>query len=610
MSKKKSARTFSANNLFSEASRLFDRHSGIFVVFLLCLGLALRLVGLWALKNSIYFDYLLWDEKVYHVWAKKIASGTFSSSAVYEFSPLPAYVFAFIYRCFSADAFYIRLLNVFLGTLTCLLIYVLGKEIAGKRVGFFSCLVAVLYKPFIFYSIVPLKTALSVFLFSLFAYFLVLSLNRKRSGYLFILGIIAGLMLNVRGNFIVIIPLVVLLITINLWEKGFTPKPVFLSILLYAAGVLLAITPFLVRNYMVSGKMVVATSQAGFNLYIGNNLNNKVPYYRPVPFATPSPFKQGIQFTIEASRRSHTKLTADEASSYWTGEVIKTGIAQPVAFIFKLVQKTLVLFNQFEAGDHYHIGFISTFVPFFKYPFLGLGLILPLGMAGILLVLRQNNNAFALLAIFCFYGLTLVAFFCNTRYRLPMVIILIPYAVIGLKEFIAAIKNQKKQKIIAYSFLVILFAGIAHLPVKGTKDLSAYYNTHAIILNKKGNHREAVKYWIKSSEMNQSFSAFANLSLAGTQLRLGNIAKARYYLDRINDESFAVAMKHEMQGLIYEALGQFDKTIAEYRKALEINTGLRRVHKKLIRVYQRVDRQQAKNQIELLNYIETFYDLM
>ncbi len=42
------------NNLFGEALRLFDRHSGLFVLFLLCLGMALRLAGLWALKNSIY----------------------------------------------------------------------------------------------------------------------------------------------------------------------------------------------------------------------------------------------------------------------------------------------------------------------------------------------------------------------------------------------------------------------------------------------------------------------------------------------------------------------------------------------------------------------------
>ncbi len=610
MLKKKGLQGLSVNKLFSDVWQMFDRHSGWFVLFLLCLGLTLRLGALYALKNSIYFDYLLWDEKLYHVWAEKIAAGTYSSSVVYEFSPLPAYVFALIYHCISADVFYIRLLNVFLGTLTCLPVYFLGKEIAGKKVGFFACLVVAFYKPFVFYSIVPLKTALSVFLFSLFAYFLVLSLKRKRPVYLFVLGISAALMFNVRGNFIVIIPLAVFIIVFNLWIEKLSSKLQLASMLCYAAGVLLVLAPIFARNYRVSNTIGITSSQAGFNLYLGNNLENSGPYYRPVPFAVPSPFKQGIQFTIEASGRSNMKLTPDQASSFWMREVIRTGIEQPEALFYKLLQKALVLINRFEAGDHYHIGFISDFVTFFKFPLPGFGLIFPFGMAGILLVFRKNKVAFALLAVCCLYGVTLIAFFCNTRYRLPMVIVLIPYAVLGFKEFLGAIRRQKRQKIIAYTFMIILFAVISNLPVKGTKDLSAYLNTHALILNKKGNHREAIKYWRKSSEMNQPFSAFANLSLAGQHFRMGNISIARFYLNKIREGSFAGAMKHHMQGLIYENLGNLEKAAAEYRKALKINSGLKRVHKKLIRIYQRIDNQQAKKQMEQLNYIETFYDLM
>jgi len=59
----------------------------------------------------------------------------------------------------------------------------------------------------------------------------------------------------------------------------------------------------MIRNYMVAGSFQLTTSQMGFNLYLGNNPQNPTPYYRPVPFAITSPFQQGIQFTIEASRR-------------------------------------------------------------------------------------------------------------------------------------------------------------------------------------------------------------------------------------------------------------------------------------------------------------------
>ena len=86
---------------------------------ILLLALILRIVALLSLKESIYFDYLLWDERLYHNWAMKIANGTFQSSSVYEMAPLPAYFMAFIYRLFSPDVIYVRIVNIILGVLTC-----------------------------------------------------------------------------------------------------------------------------------------------------------------------------------------------------------------------------------------------------------------------------------------------------------------------------------------------------------------------------------------------------------------------------------------------------------------------------------------------------------
>ena len=149
---------------------------------ILLLALILRIVALLSLKESIYFDYLLWDERLYHNWAMKIAKGTFHSSSVYEMAPLPAYLMAFIYRIFSPDILYIRILHIIFGVLTCFLIYLIGKEMADRTVGLIACLIACLYKPFIFYSIVPLKTALSVFLFALMCY-LLSSPSEQKFGY-------------------------------------------------------------------------------------------------------------------------------------------------------------------------------------------------------------------------------------------------------------------------------------------------------------------------------------------------------------------------------------------------------------------------------------------
>ncbi len=96
----------------------------------------------------------------------------------------------------------------------------------------------------------------------------------------------------------------------------------------YVLGVFIAASPFMLRNYLAAGEIALTTSQSGSHLYVGNNLE----YRGPVPFTSTSPFERGIHFTIEASRRTGKKLTAREASDFWTQEVIKAAKADPATF--------------------------------------------------------------------------------------------------------------------------------------------------------------------------------------------------------------------------------------------------------------------------------------
>ena len=215
-------------------------------------------------------------------------------------------------------------------------------------------------------------------------------------------------------------------------------------------------SPFIVRNYLVAGESAPTPSQSGFNLYMCNNLQ----YSYPLPFTSTSPAVMGIHFTIEASRRVGKKLSPREASRYWTNEVIKTAIEQPADFMWKKCKSTLVFFNWFEKGDHYHIGFVSDFVKFFKFPFLSLWLILPLGMAGMITDSFRSRNALILSLIFLIYASTLILFFTNVRVRLPLLAILIPFAVSGLNDLNSHIKKSQLKNIAVYSAVVILFLSL------------------------------------------------------------------------------------------------------------------------------------------------------
>jgi hypothetical protein len=360
-----------------------------------------------------------------------------------------------------------------------------------------------------------------------------------------------------------------------------------------------------IRNYSVAGETSATVSQSGFNLFMSNNLQ----YSYPLPFATTSPSEMGIQFTIEASKRVGKKLSSQEASSYWTGEVIKAVLEDPTTFIWRKFKKTLGFFNQFERGDHYHIGFVSDFVKFFKLPFLGIWLIIPFGMAGMAVNIFVSRKLMAPGAIFFLYVSTLILFFTNVRVRLPMIIILIPFAVIGLHDLIGYVRKNDLKRVGVFLGIVIAFFVIEFLPSSGAADMTAYLNTHAIILNSMGRKDEAIRYWEKSSQMEGHYSAFGNLSLAGKYFGKKDIKKAVYYLEKISEDSFAAAQKYALLGDMMLQQKQIKRAIQAYEKSLAINSGQRHVRKKLVKIFDKIDKKRAMIEYEKLKYISSFYNL-
>ncbi|MBN2177886.1 MAG: tetratricopeptide repeat protein [Deltaproteobacteria bacterium] len=585
---------------------LTESHTNLIVSIILIATLALRIIALLGLQNTIYFDYLLYDERVYHIWASKIADGTYHSSSVYKFAPLFAYMMAFIYKILSPQVIYIRILNIVFGVGACYLIYLTGKELAGRLVGIAACLVAALYKPFIFYSIVPLKAALSVFLLALTVYLFVAALGKRSMVKLFFMGVALGLMLNVRPQCILVIPLLPVLIGWDDFKNGTPFKSMASNFVVYMLGIAIAVSPFVTRNYIVTGKMALTTSQSGFNLYQSNRIGSG-----PVPFATTSPFHQGIQFTIEASKRVGRKLTPEEASSYWKEETIKEIKKEPGAFFQKVCKKILSFSQQFQLTDHYNIPFMSQFVPFFKIPFFSFWFIFPLGMAGMGISVLRSARARALSMIFFVYGSTLIIFFTTTRYRLPLLAILIPFAVMGIKDLISAINKRHYFAISFWAVILVFSLILGALPTEKTGDMTAYYNGHAIVLHSKGASDEALLYWEKSSALNKRYSDFANMSLAGLYyFRYKDVKKASFYLDKIDERSYAAANKYELWGEILHNQKRDDEAIAAYKKALSINSGLISPRKKLIEILKKRDREQARQEQRLLMYISSFYTVL
>ncbi|MBI9082516.1 MAG: glycosyltransferase family 39 protein [Desulfobacterales bacterium] len=566
-----------------------------------------RLVGLVDFTGSLYGDFLIWDEQVYHQWASSLVDDSVKSLPVRDFTPLPAYAMAALYALFSPDPQYFRYFNLLLGVLTCGLIYFIGMEISGRAVGFGSGFAAALYKPFIFFSVTALKSSLSVFLFAMVVLLFLRCLKIDRPMHTLLLGVFAGLFINVRANFVLALPLLPVLLA---WHRCRLNRQWTAAAMLvgtYLVGLVISTAPFVVKNYRETGQMAL-TAAGGFNLYLANNPDNPCPYYRPVPFAVSTPAFQATQFTIEASRRSGRRLSSREASAFWTREVFDRTRDRPGWFVGKLFQKVLALFNRFESADNYDIDFISRFVTFFSLPFFCIGLMIPLGMAGILrAMIKKERSAVHLFLISFVYASTLVLFFTNIRIRLPLLVVWIPYAVYGLWSIIEDICQYRAKAAGLFLGMVLFFAIISRISLSCSDDLTGHYNTHAVNLMRKGREAEAISFWKASAEMEKPYSAYANLSLAGYYFNRGFPEKALGYLDRIPDSSFAAAQRYERIGDLLLP-GNVGGAVAAYEKSLSNNSGQLEPRMKLLRLFKRYDPRRAEIESQKIDYVASFYN--
>lgn len=581
-------------------ARFWERRPRQTLWALLALALALRVAALLSLRESVYFEFLILDEDLYHEFATRLAEGAGRTSDVY------LNLWALVYRLFGAESVYVRILNIACGTLTCLALYGIGRELSGRNVGLLACLAGAVYEPFVFYSIVPLKTIFATLFFGTAAYFFIATLNRRTWARILLAGMSLAILIETRANCIFLLPFTFLWLAVASWREA-SAKICAGVALVFALGYSLPGWTLDVVNSSRPESSAPGSPEAGLNFYLGNNLDNPYPFYLPAQFASPIPYMQGIHFSIEASRREGRRFTTRESTSYWIRQVIHSFVERPAAFTWRLLQKAIVSVHSFELGDHYHIGFTSQFVPFFRLPLPPLWLMLPLGFAGMALgIARGSRRAVPLAGFFLLYAVTLIIFFTNTRYRLPSLAALIPFAALGIHLVLPLARSRNLRAVGLYAGVALFFGVVGFLPIRGLGDMTAYLNIHAIVLHSTGHEEEALDYWQESADRGGVYSSFANLALAGQNLAEDPRASLEY-LKKMPDDSPAAALKYAMIGDIFYLGRDGRRAVAAYRKSLSINYAQRKIREKIIQILERSDPQGARDMRRELAYVSGFY---
>src|SRR5262245_55262580 len=88
-----------------------------------------RLAFLIQIAASPFFNFLLLDPLYYHDWALRIAGGDWLGHEVFEMSPLYSYLVAAFVLVFGDDLWLLRLVQIGVGALTCVLTWRLARRL-------------------------------------------------------------------------------------------------------------------------------------------------------------------------------------------------------------------------------------------------------------------------------------------------------------------------------------------------------------------------------------------------------------------------------------------------------------------------------------------------
>ncbi len=489
--------------------------AGLFI-----LAFLLRLFYIHGLRATPFFGPLSdkLDDGVYDLMAQTISGGNWIADmplSAYRI-PLYPYFLAALYRFFGHNIALVHTTQSFIGAFTGVFIYFISKEIFKNHwAAVIAGVLSACYIPFIFYENLLLGESLSIFfnLVSLLLLAYVFVRERLKTLYVFLAGIFLGLSILLRPN--TLIPVLFLAFFIFYFfaikTKAFV-KGVILSVV-FLMAVLAAIIPITIRNYYLHKDFIPLSAVGGVNLFIGNNAEANGKFHLSKGIGTS--LDEMIKNSEEIAQKDRGRLLKpSQVSAYWMGRAVNFALNSPTDFLRLLWIKTAFFFNHYEFPDILDIYFTSQFIPFLKWGVLGYGFVVVFAFYGVLLAYEQKNSNAMLLGIFAMgYGLSVILFFVSSRYRLPVVPVLIIFSAVGVHQLIDAIKFQKKHEMVRFAIIGALASIFVFWPVEVT-NFATNYNSLAISLKNREEFEKAEKYYRKAIEIAPAYpSPYHNLAI-------------------------------------------------------------------------------------------------
>jgi tetratricopeptide (TPR) repeat protein len=553
-------------------------------VLIFFVALAVRLIHLWQLRSTPFFDTLLGDANGYDQWAQRLAAGDWIGTDVFYQAPLYPYFLGVVYALFGRDLLIVRVLQALIGSASCVLLGMAAARLFSKRAGLIAGLALALWAPAIFFDSLLQKSVLDMFFVCLGLWLIAIIVGNREPfdfaqgrpgtgnrGLWVALGAAMAALALTRENGLLLIAV------IALWSWFKARK----QLAYFAIGLAIVFAPVVVRNYSVDGGFYLTTSQFGSNFYIGNNPNADGTY-ASIRFGRGAPEFERLDAKELAEESVGRALSPSEVSSFWTGRAFGYITSQPLSWLKLTGRKVLLLFNRAEMLDTEAQESYAEFSTPLKI--LGwaahFGILVPLAVIGMFASWPERRRLGIIHALTLAYAISVVIFFVMARYRYPLVPFLMIFAAYGatagnLREFFTV-----RQRVIA-GLTVGAVAIFANIPLLSATQMRAITeNNLGTALLARGMYEQAIAHHERSITLRPDYApGYNNLGAALRAAGRLDEAVARYRQAIELKPDFASASYNLANALLEQ--GKAGDSAASFRRALEQNPNSVEAHNNL-----------------------------
>jgi tetratricopeptide (TPR) repeat protein len=557
------------------------------VIAIFLIALVVRLVHMWSMHHSPFFDALLGDARSYDAWGHRIAAGDVIGHEVFYQAPLYAYFLGAIYAC-GGNLLAVRVCQAVVGAGACALLARAGERLFGRGAGIAAGLMLALYAPAIFFDGLIQKSVIDTFLVSLLLTLLAdlmadaTSAERppvhRRWRWLSVGAVIGALGLT-RENALIFAPVLLAWIW---WGLQGSKSVRALAATLVVTGAFAVLLPVGVRNAIVGGEFHLTTVQSGPNFFIGNQARADGTYI-PLRPGRGSPEYEQADAAELASRAAGRQLSAGEVSRYWTGRALDDIRSHPVDWVRLETRKVRLLWNDVEVldtesqeshEDDSPVLFLLAHVARF-------GVLVPLACLGLWISWDDRGRLWLLYAMTAAYSLSVLAFYVVARYRLPIVPILMLFAAVAVVRARAFVFTLKPAGAIAGLAVMTVVTVWSCIPVVSADAMRAasYQNLGTTFLEA-GRLDEAVEAFNHALALEPDYAPAHN-SLGSVLRQQGHHDEAIAQLEAalrlqpaFDDARFNLANARADRGDWARAIAEYEAILRRRPDAVDVQSNL------------------------------------